>query len=65
MYKFDVAILDSSNSIKVPIFIEHGFIDVPVLLKLCGIHGNEINGMEIVRRIIRKKIYKPKIINYN
>jgi len=57
--QFDVAKLHTRNSIKVPIFIERGKKDGPVLLLLGGVHGDEINGVEIVRRIIRNKINKP------
>jgi predicted deacylase len=57
--QFDVAKLHTRNSIKVPIFIERAKVDGPVLLLLGGVHGDEINGVEIVRRIIRKKINKP------
>lgn len=57
--EFDVAKLHTRNSIKVPIFIERAKKDGPVLLLLGGVHGDEINGVEIVRRIIRGKINKP------
>lgn len=57
--QFDVAKLHTRNSIKVPIFVERAKKDGPVLLLLGGVHGDEINGVEIVRRIIRNKINKP------
>ena len=57
--QFDVAKLHTRNSIKVPIFVERAMKDGPVLLLLGGVHGDEINGVEIVRRIIRNKINKP------
>ncbi len=57
--QFDVAKLHTRNSIQVPIFIERAKQDGPVLLLLGGVHGDEINGVEIVRRIIRNKINKP------
>jgi len=57
--EFDVAKLHTRNSIKVPIFIERAKKNGPVLLLLGGVHGDEINGVEIVRRIIRAKINKP------
>ena len=57
--QFDVAKLHTRNSIQVPIFIERGKKAGPVLLLLGGVHGDEINGVEIVRRIIRKGINKP------
>ena len=50
--EFDVAKLHTRNSIKVPIFIERAEKDGPILLLLGGVHGDEINGVEIVRRII-------------
>jgi predicted deacylase len=51
--EFDVAKLHTPNSIKVPIFIQRAEKDGPVLLLLGGVHGDEINGVEIIRRIIR------------
>lgn len=57
--QFDVAKLHTRNSIKVPIYVERAEQDGPILLLLGGVHGDEINGVEIVRRIIRKKINKP------
>jgi len=59
--QFDVAKLHTRNSIQVPIFIERAEKDGPVLLLLGGVHGDEINGVEIVRRIIRNKINKPSM----
>lgn len=58
--QFDVAKLHTRNSIRVPIFVERGKKEGPVLLLLGGVHGDEINGVEIVRRIIRKKFNRPK-----
>lgn len=57
--QFDVAKLHTRNSIQVPIFVERAKKDGPILLLLGGVHGDEINGVEIVRRIIRKKINRP------
>jgi len=57
--QFDVAKLHTRNSIQVPIFVERAKKPGPVLLLLGGVHGDEINGVEIVRRIIRNKINKP------
>ncbi|MFT4535512.1 MAG: putative deacylase [Saprospiraceae bacterium] len=56
---FDVAKLHTRNSIKVPIYIERAKKGGPVLLLLGGVHGDEINGVEIVRRLIRSKVNKP------
>jgi len=58
--QFDVAKLHTRNSIQVPVFVERAEKDGPVLLLLSGVHGDEINGVEIVRRILRNKFNKPK-----
>lgn len=56
---FDFAKLHTRTSIEVPIIIERSKKPGPALLLLAGIHGDEINGVEIVRQIIAKKYNKP------
>ncbi|MGD9931217.1 MAG: succinylglutamate desuccinylase/aspartoacylase family protein [Mangrovibacterium sp.] len=56
----DTARLHTHNQIEVPVIIEHGKEAGPVLLLNAGIHGNEINGVEIVRNLIAKKLNKPQ-----
>ncbi len=56
----DTARLHTHNKIEVPVIIERGKEDGPVLLLNGGIHGNEINGVEIVRNLIAKKLNKPQ-----
>lgn len=55
----DVAKLHTHTPVQVPVFVERSKNDGPVLLLMAGMHGDEINGMEIVRRVIRKKWNKP------
>ncbi len=55
----NVAKLHTHTPIQVPVFVERAEKDGPVLLLMAGMHGDEINGMEIVRRVIRKKWNKP------
>jgi predicted deacylase len=57
----DVAKLHTRNNLSVPVIIERSKKDGPVLLLIGGVHGDEINGVAIVRDIIRKKINKPQI----
>lgn len=57
----DVAKLHTHTPIQVPVFVSRSFKDGPVLLLMAGMHGDEINGMEIIRRVIRKKWNKPMI----
>ncbi|NPD46974.1 succinylglutamate desuccinylase/aspartoacylase family protein [Lentimicrobium sp. S6] len=56
----DVARLHTRNSLRIPIIVERSLHDGPVLLLLGGVHGDETNGVAIVREIIRKKYNKPK-----
>jgi len=48
----NIARLPSRTQIDTPIYIYRGLEDGPVLALTAGMHGDEINGMEIVRRIL-------------
>lgn len=56
----DIAKLHTRTKIQVPIIVERAKEEGPNLLITGGIHGNEINGIEIVRQLISKKYNKPK-----
>ncbi|MCF7559761.1 succinylglutamate desuccinylase/aspartoacylase family protein [Sabulilitoribacter multivorans] len=58
---FDVANLHTSSSVNVPIIVERSKKPGPTVLFTAGIHGDEVNGVEIVRQLIAKGINKPKI----
>lgn len=55
----DIAKLHTRTKIEVPVIVQRGRKDGPILLITGGIHGNEINGVEIVRQLISKKYNKP------
>ena len=55
-----VAHLHTRTMVEVPVIVERAKVDGPVLLLVGGIHGDEVNGVEIVRQIVSKKINKPK-----
>ncbi|MGV3630702.1 MAG: succinylglutamate desuccinylase/aspartoacylase family protein [Bacteroidota bacterium] len=55
----DVAKLHTSTPILVPVIVERAKIDGPTVLLMAGLHGDEINGVEVIRRIIRKGFNKP------
>lgn len=57
---FGVAKLHTSSTIEVPIIINRSKKPGPTVLITAGIHGDEVNGIEIVRQIIAKGINKPK-----
>tara|TARA_R110000868_G_scaffold26958_9_gene103168 strand:- start:1564 stop:2541 length:978 start_codon:yes stop_codon:yes gene_type:complete len=56
----EIAKLHNTAKLKIPIIVSRSKIDGPTVLFSAGIHGDEINGVEIVRQIITKKINKPK-----
>lgn len=56
----EIARLHTMTKLKVPIIVERAKIDGPVVLFSAGLHGDEINGVEIVRQLIVRKINKPK-----
>ncbi len=56
---FNIAKLYTSTKVEIPVIIERSKEPGPTLLITAGIHGDEINGVEVVRQIIAKKINKP------
>ena len=58
---FSFAKLHTNTSIEVPIIIERSQYEGPTVLFTAGIHGDEVNGIEIVRQLVSKGINKPKI----
>ena len=56
----EIAKLHTMTKLKIPVIIERSKIAGPTVLFSACLHGDEINGTEIVRQIIRKKINKPK-----
>ncbi|TYP77064.1 succinylglutamate desuccinylase/aspartoacylase family protein [Aquimarina intermedia] len=57
---FNIANLYTSTKVEIPIIIERSKKSGPTVLITAGIHGDEVNGVEIVRQIISKKINKPQ-----
>jgi predicted deacylase len=60
LLEVEVAKLPTRDSLRIPIIIERSIHDGPVLLLIGGVHGDETNGVAILRDIIRKKYNKPK-----
>lgn len=56
----EIAKLHTTSKLKIPIIIERSKVDGPIVLFSAGLHGDEMNGTEIVRQLIIKKINKPK-----
>ena len=51
--------LPTRTPINIPIFVSRSRKEGPVLLLMAGMHGDETNGIEIVRRAIKNDIYHP------
>ena len=56
----NIARLPSHTLIDTPIYVSRGLEDGPILALMAGMHGDEINGMEIVRRILDAGLHQPK-----
>src|SRR5690554_679879 len=57
---FSIAKLYTSTKVEIPIIIERSKIPGPTVLLTAALHGDEINGVEIVRQLIARKFNVPK-----
>ncbi|WP_158975598.1 succinylglutamate desuccinylase/aspartoacylase family protein [Cellulophaga sp. L1A9] len=55
----NIAKLHTGSTIEVPVIVSRGKQAGPTILLTGGIHGNEINGVEIVRKIIAERYHIP------
>lgn len=51
--------LPTRTEINIPIIVNRAKLPGPTVLIMGGMHGDEINGVEIVRRIIVREFHKP------
>jgi predicted deacylase len=56
---FDIASLPTRTSISLPVHVYRSENEGPVLLLTGGLHGDEINGVEIIRRMIDSGVVVP------
>lgn len=56
----NIARLPTYTNIDLPVYVFRGPEDGPVLLLSGGLHGDEINGVEIIRRMINKTMANPE-----
>jgi len=52
--------LHTQGPVEVPIIVERSKKAGPTVLITAGIHGDEVNGVEIVRQLVSKGINKPR-----
>lgn len=56
----NIARLPSHTQIDTPIYVSRSLEDGPILALIAGMHGDEINGMEIVRRVLDRGLHQVK-----
>jgi hypothetical protein len=56
----NIARLPSHTLIDTPIYVSRSLHDGPTLALIAGMHGDELNGMEIVRRFLDRGLHKVK-----
>jgi hypothetical protein len=56
----NIARLPSHTQIDTPLYVARGLEDGPTLALMAGMHGDEINGMEIVRRFLDSRLNQPR-----
>lgn len=56
----DIARLPTRTHVEVPVFINRAKKEGPFVLLLAGLHGDEINGIEILRRVVRQGYHHPE-----
>lgn len=57
--ELELAKLHTRNNLHIPIIVERAKQKGPTLLLIGGIHGDEINGVAIIRKIIKYGFNKP------
>lgn len=57
---FSIARLYTTTKVEIPVIIERAANPGPTILITAALHGDEINGVEIVRQLIARKLNKPK-----
>lgn len=56
----EIAKLQTMTKLEIPIIVVRSKKPGPTVLFSAGLHGDEINGVEIVRQLITQKINRPK-----
>jgi uncharacterized protein len=56
-----IARLPTHTEIQLPVYVFRGKVDGPVLLLTSSLHGDEVNGTETLRRMIRNGSLMPEV----
>ncbi len=57
---FRIARLPTHTNIDLPVYVNRGHEDGPTLLITAGLHGDELNGIEIARRLMADNLAVPQ-----
>ena len=61
LINLNIAKLPSRTPIDLPIYVNRSVHEGPTVLLLAGMHGDEINGMEILRKVLANGLNNPAI----
>lgn len=56
----EIARLHTATKLKIPVIISRALEEGPTILLSAGLHGDELNGVDIVRQIVHRGINHPK-----
>lgn len=56
----EIARLHTATKLKIPVIVSRAKLDGPTVLLSAGLHGDELNGVDIVRQIVHKGMNIPK-----
>lgn len=59
LVRLNISRLPSGTEIDIPIHVFRAKEPGPVLLLMAGMHGDEVNGVEVIRRMIRREMLHP------
>ncbi|WP_181305967.1 succinylglutamate desuccinylase/aspartoacylase family protein [Rufibacter sp. XAAS-G3-1] len=59
LIRLNISKLPSGTQIDIPIHVFRAKEPGPVLLLMAGMHGDEVNGIESIRRMIRRRMLQP------
>jgi len=56
----EIARLHTATKLKIPVIVSRALEEGPTILLSAGLHGDELNGVDIVRQIVHRGINNPK-----
>ncbi|ALI98425.1 succinylglutamate desuccinylase/aspartoacylase family protein [Rufibacter tibetensis] len=59
LIRLNISRLPSGTEINIPIHVFRATEPGPVLLLMAGMHGDEVNGVETIRRMVRRRMLQP------